>query len=291
MSQQQCKSRSTVGAAPLAADEAVDWLSKEAIGRERFRVLLQQWLRRNNWSLAVVQRLSELALLATSDVPVTPWSAGMALQPGDWVNHRGHVWEAIGQPISEPAEGDAGWREKALTKRLHASGLNLFLRNRNRTLASTFLLELGRLNEWVADVKAGTAQPPAESRLRELVLAAETISDEDGPLGCEELLSIAVGRLMPPPWPRAATAPSTAETGVPARQLRAAAAAAGLDIVEDWEVIASMYPTKDPSRLERLQQVLRGVGQWDPLQEEDEQAACLVLLKQLQLKAAKPSDQ
>jgi hypothetical protein len=33
------------------------------------------------------------------------------------------------------------------------------------------------------------------------------------------------------------------------------------------------------------------VGQWDPLQEEDEQAACLVLLKQLQLNAAKPSDQ
>lgn len=289
MSQQQIKARSTPGLAALAADEADDWLAMEAIGRERFRVLLQQWLKRNNWSLAVVQRLSELALLATADVPVPPWSAGMALQPGDWVTHRGHVWEAIGTPRSEPAEGDAGWREKALTSRLHASGLNLFLRNRNRTLTSTFLLELGRLNEWVAAVKAGTSQPPAESRLRELVLAAETISDQDGPLGCEELLSIAVGRLMPPPWPGAPTAPSTAERGIPARQLRAAAAAAGLDIVEDWEAIAAMYPTNDSGRLERLQQVLRGVGQWDQKQEEDEHAACLVLVKRLQQHAEQGS--
>jgi hypothetical protein len=291
MSQQQIKSRSTVGAAPMADNDADDWLAKEAIGRERFRALLQQWLRRNNWSLAVVQRLSELALLAESDVPVPAWSAGMALKSGDWVNHRGHVWEAVGTPLSEPADGDAGWREKALTSRLHASGLNLFLRNRNRALASTFLLELGRLNEWVAAVKAGTAQPPAESRLRDLVLAAETISDQDGPLGCEELLSIAVGRLMPPPWPRAATVSSTAERGVPARHLRAAAAAAGLDIVDDWETIAAMYPTNDQGRLERLQQVLRGVGQWDPLQEENEQAACLVLLQQLRQHGEKASDQ
>jgi len=257
----------------------------ESVGRERFRLLLQHWLSRNNWSLAVVSRLSELALLARSEVPVPAWSAGMKLHHGDWVNHRGHVWEAVGTPLSEPAEQAAGWRDVALSSRLHASGLNLFLRGRNRTLTTTFLLELGRLNEWVAAVKAGSAQPPAESRLRERVMAADVISDLEGPLGCEELLSIAVGRTLPPPWPRPKAGPGTAEGGVPARQLRAAAAAAGLDIVEDWEAIAAMYPTKDPSRLERLQQVLRGTGQWDPEQEEDEQAACLVLLQQLEQRA------
>jgi hypothetical protein len=277
MSQQQIQPRSF----SALAVEPSSWLFAESIGRDRFRLLLAEWLSRNGWSLAVASRLAELALLAQANLPVPDWTAGMALNPGDLVNHRGHAWEALGKPRSEPAEGDPGWREVGLTSRLHASGLNLFLRGKNRALTSTFLLEVGRLNEWVAAVQAGQAQPPVEIRLRELVQGAVVIQDSDGALGPEELLSIVIGRVEPPPWPGAARSTSPGES-VTARQLRAAAAAAGLDIIDDWSTIAAMYPTSDSHRLSRLQQVLRGTGQWDPEQRDDERAACLVLLQRLQ---------
>lgn len=258
------------------------WLNTETIGRERFRLLLQQWLKRNGWSLAVVSRLAELALLAKADTTVPDWTAGMPLKAGDWVNHRGHAWEAIGSPLSEPAEDDPGWREVGLTSRLHASGMNLFLRNRNRTLTSTFFLEVGRLNEWVAAVQKGAAAVPQDARLQELVAQAAVLCDDEGLYGPEEMLSIATGRLIPPAFDAASAAVSRQPaSGVPARQLRAAAAAAGLDIIDDWPEIARMYPSTEPARLERLQQVLRGTGSWDPQQEEDEHAAALVLLQAL----------
>lgn len=280
MSQQQTQ-RPLAGATPADQDRG-RWLIMETIGRDRFRALVEQWLKRNNWSFAVASRLAELALLAQAKVPVPDWIAGMPLEPGSWVNHKGHTWEAVGTPLSEPAEGVAGWLDKGLTSRLHASGLNLFLRNKSRSLTTTFLLELGRLNEWVARVQAGQAAPPTEQRLRDLVTSATVISDEEGALGPEELLSIAIGRTDPPPWPGEIATDAATTVAVPARQLRAAAAAAGLDIIDDWQTISSMYPTANQRRLDRLQQVLRGLAQWDPQQEEDEQAACLVLLQRLQ---------
>ncbi len=284
MGQQQIEPRSF----SALALEPSSWLFAETIGRDRFRQLLAEWLRRNGWSLAVASRLAELSLLAQANRPVPDWTAGMALKPGDLVNHRGHAWEALGSPLSEPADGVPGWREVGLTSRLHASGLNLFLRGKHRAITSTFLLEVGRLNEWVAAVQAGKAQAPAETRLRELVQAAVVIQDQDGALGCEEFLSIIIGRVEPPPWPGPTPSTSPEET-VTARQLRAAAAAAGLDIVDDWGAIAAMYPTSDHHRLSRLQQVLRGTGQWNPQQEDDERAACLVLLQRLQRHAEGPA--
>jgi hypothetical protein len=289
MTQQQTQGRLAAIASAAPDSDRERWLIMETIGRDRFRALLQQWLKRNNWSLAVASRLAELALLAQAKVPVPDWTAGMPLQPGSWVNHKGHAWEAVGTPASEPAEGDAGWLDRGLTSRLHASGLNLFIRNKNRSLTATFLLELGRLNEWVARVQAGNAAPPTEQRLRDLVTNATVISDADGALGPEELLSIAVGRSDPPPWPGGTTADAATTAVVPARQLRAAAAAAGLDIIDDWQTISGMYPTADQGRLERLQQLLRGLAQWDLQEEEDERAACLVLLQRLQQHAEQTS--
>jgi hypothetical protein len=69
---------------------------------------------------------------------------------------------------------------------------------------------------------------------------------------------------------------------VSARQLRTAAAAAGLDIIDNWAEIAAMYPSTDPVRLERLQQVIRGLATWDLQQEEDERVGALVLLQALE---------
>ena len=280
MAQQQ-NQRTPVPSGPVLASQSVHWLHAEAIGRERLRLLLEQWLQRNGWSLAVVSRLAELSLLAESKDPVPDWSAGMSLTSGSWVNHKGHAWEAVGTPLSEPAEGADGWIDQGLTSRLHASGLNLYLRKRRASLTVTFLLEMGRLNEWVAKVQAGEADPPREPRLSELVKKATVISDQQGPYGPEELLSIAGGLLVPPPWPGEPTSSGALESGVPARQLRAAAAAAGLDIIDDWALIAELYPSNDKGRLERLQQVLRGIAQWDAQQEDDERAACLVLLQRL----------
>lgn len=280
MAQQQ-NQRSTPLPAGSVLTQPVHWLHAEAIGRERLRLLLEQWLQRNGWSLAVVSRLAELSLLAQSKEPVPDWCAGMPLTTGTWVNHKGHAWEAVGAPLSEPAEGADGWIDQGLTSRLHASGLNLYLRKRKASLTVTFLLEMGRLNEWIAKVQAGEAAPPREPRLSELVKNATVIGDEQGPYGPEELLSIAGGLLVPPPWPGQITGSGASECGVPARQLRAAAAAAGLDIIDDWALIADLYPSTDKSRLERLQQVLRGIAQWDAQQEDDERAACMVLLQRL----------
>jgi len=271
--------------APPADDAAREhWLTTETTGRERFRSLLQHWLKANGWSLAVTSRLAELALLAKAGEPIPDWMAGMPLSSGSWVNHRGHAWEAIGEPRSEPAADNPGWREVGLTSRLHASGINLFLRGKNRTLTSTFFLEVGRLNEWIAAVQAGKAPAPQEVRLQELVSQATVLRDEEGVLGPEEMLSIAVGRLMPPTMNDPEEPPASAasvEAMVPARALRAAAAHAGLDIIEDWQQIAELYPTDDPQRLSRLQQVLLGQSHWSTSEAEDEHLASQVLLQQL----------
>lgn len=281
MAQQQNHGNAPVPPRLLPDSDQLRWFHREAVGREKLRLLIDQWLKRNGWSLAVVARLAELSLLADADQVIPSWTAGMPLESGSLVNHRGHLWEAIGSPLSEPAEGDAGWTDHGLTSRLHASGLNLYLRNRKSSLTVSFLLELGRLNEWVAQVKAGEAEAPAEPRLSSLVKGATVISDSDGPLGPEELLSIAGGRLDPPAWPGEAITPAGQESSVSARQLRSAAAAVGLDIIEDWPLIAKLYPSDDQRRLERLQQVLRGLAQWDGQQEEDEAFACRVLLERL----------
>lgn len=278
----QRQSQGEMPAAPLlSVVDQEQWLHSITLGREALRKLLEQWFKRNGWSLAVVSRLTELSLLAQSKVPVPDWSAGMPLHPGGWVNHRGHLWQCEGTPLSEPAEGVKGWSDRGLTSRLHSSGLNLFIRNRRPLLSVTFLLELGRLNEWVAAVKAGKAAPPADQRLNQLVQAATVIRDADGPLGPEELLSIAGNRVPPPPWP---DTPSTTDAGgsVSARQLRAAAAAAGLDIIEDWDKIAELYGIDDQVRLVRLQKVLQGLARWTDQQEDDEHNACLVLLNRLE---------
>lgn len=280
---------SEIDASQDEASEPLSWLISEAIGRERLRLLLEQWFKRNGWSLAVVSRLAELSLLAKANRPVPDWAAGMPLKPGDWVNHRGHVWEAVGTPLTEPADGVPGWIDHGLTSRLHNSGLNLYLRRRKASLTVTFLLEMGRLNEWVAQVQTGQAAAPLDPRLNELVTSAIVIRDGDGPLGPEELLSIAGMRMRPPVWPDQPTLTGTVNGSVSARQLRAAAASAGLDFIEDWAVIADLYPSKEAERLARLQQVLTGQTHWDEDQAENERAACLVLLERLrELAGQKP---
>lgn len=281
MALKQNQSNTPVDAQLLTGSEQLGWLTAEADGRERLRQLLQQWQKRNGWSLVVMSRLAELSLLAEAKVPVPDWVAGMPLQTGDLRNHRGHAWEAIGNPLTEPADGSAGWIDRGLTSRLHASGLNLYFRNQKSSLTVSFLLEMGRLNEWIARVQAGNAQPPADQRLSELVMTSTVISDGEGPLGPEEFLSIAGSRLQPPSWPDQPATPADVAI-VPARQLRAAAAAAGLDIIDDWATIADLYPSDDPERLKRLQKVLQGLAQWDAQQEEAEQVAAYVLLQRLQ---------
>jgi hypothetical protein len=281
MDQTQTRTNTPVDPELLSGSEQLRWLTAEADGRELLRQLLQQWQKRNGWSLAVMSRLAELSLLAEANVPVPDWIAGMPLQPGDLVNHRGHAWEAVDKPLIEPADGASGWIDRGLTRRLHASGLNLYFRNQKASLSVSFLLEMGRLNEWIARVQAGKTQPPADQQLSELVMASTVIRDGDGPLGPEELLSITGSRLQPPPWPDEPAAPADVAT-VPARQLRAAAAAAGLDIIDDWATIADLYPSDDPDRLKGLKMVLQGLAQWDAQQEEDEQVAAHVLLQRLQ---------
>lgn len=288
---QQQKQRSMRMSHALADPGQLNWLNAENLGRERLRLLLAEWLKRNGWSLAVVSRLAELSLLAGSKTPVPDWVAGMPLQSGALVNHRGHVWQADGEPSIEPLEGAPGWIDQGLSSRLHASGLNLYLRNRKSSLTVSFLLEMGRLNEWIARVQEGRATAPNDPRLNQMVMSATVIRDADGPYGPEDLLSIAGDRLPPPPWPDQSSSTDAAGI-VSGRQLRAAAAAAGLDIIDDWPRIADLYPSDDTKRLERLHQVLRGDAQWGSAEAEDEQVAAVLLLQRLQqmaLQTAKPN--
>jgi hypothetical protein len=208
----------------------------------------------------------------------------MSLQGGQWVNHRGHVWEATGTPASEPADGVPGWREVSLTSRLHSSGLNLFLRRKSRVLASTFFLELGRLNEWVADVQAGKKTSPADQRLRDCVARAHVLIDQQGIFGPEEFLSIALGRLTPEPLVKkqAAAEQQWPPECISGRTLRKAAIDAGLDIVDDWAQILELYPGKEPERQKFLRQVLLGTEIWGPKQVDVEQLATKVLLQRLE---------
>lgn len=283
MDQQQQLSRPP-GSEPLTSAARGHWLSTEGSGREVLRSLIEQWLDHNGWSLAVTSRLAELALLARSSEPILEWVAGMPLQAGQWVNHRGHVWEAIGTPASEPADDVPGWREISLTSRLHSSGLNLFLRRKSRSLASTFFLELGRLNEWVAAVQAGKQAAPTDQRLRDCVASAHVLRDQQGVFGPEELLSIALGRLTPEPLVKkqAAAEQQRPPECISGRTLRQAASAAGLDIVDDWAQIVGLYPGKEPERQEFLRLVLLGTETWGPEQVEGEQLATQVLLQRLE---------
>jgi len=283
MDQQQQLSRPP-RSEPLTSAARGHWLSTEGSGREVLRSLIEQWLDHNGWSLAVTSRLAELALLARSSEPILEWVAGMPLQAGQWVNHRGHVWEAIGTPASEPADDVPGWRDVGLSSRLHSSGLNLFLRRKSRILASTFFLELGRLNEWVAAVQAGKQASPTDQRLQDCVASAHVLRDQQGIFGPEELLSIALGRLTPEPLVKKQVAAEQQRPPqcISGRTLRQAASAAGFDIVEDWAQIVALYPGKEPERQKFLRQVLLGTETWGPQQLEGEQLATQVLLQRLE---------
>jgi hypothetical protein len=284
MDQQRQRLSQFAGSQPLIPAARDHWLTTEQSGREVLRSLIEQWLEHNGWSLAVTSRLAELALLARSSEPVLEWVAGMSLQAGQWVNHRGHVWEAIGTPASEPSDDVPGWRDVSLTSRLHSSGLNLFLRRKSRNLASTFFLELGRLNEWVAGVQAGKEAAPTDQRLRDCVASAHVLGDVEGTFGPEELLSIAIGRLTPEPLVKkqAAAEQQRPPECISGRTLRKAATDAGLDIVEDWAQILELYPGKECERQTFLRQVLLGTETWGPKQVEGEQLATQVLLQRLE---------
>ena len=286
MDQQQQLSPSP-GSEPLTPAARAHWLNQEQSGREVLRSLIWQWLDHNGWSLAVTSRLAELALLAQSSEPILEWTAGMPLQAGQWVNHRGHIWEAIGMPASEPVEGAAGWRDVSLSSRLHSSGLNLFLRSKSRALASTFFLELGRLNEWVAAVQAGKRAAPTDQRLRDCVASAHVLrDDQQRVIGPEEMLSIALGRLTPTPLDNSRAAADPPPECISGRTLRAAASAAGLDIVDDWVQIAALYPNQKPEQVEYLKRVLLGTATWGPEKVECEQLATQVLLQRLEERTA-----
>jgi hypothetical protein len=286
MDQQQQQLSPSPGSEPLTPAARDHWLTTEQNGREVLRSLIEQWLDHNGWSLAVTSRLAELALLARSSEPILEWDAGMSLQAGQWVNHRGHVWEAIGTPASEPADDVPGWREVSLSSRLHSSGLNLFLRRKSRSLASTFFLELGRLNEWVAAVQAGKQAAPTDQRLRDCVASAHVLRDQQGIFGPEEMLSIAIGRLTPTPLDNRRTVADPPPECISGRTLRKAASAAGLDIVDDWDQIAALYPGQEPERQEYLKRVLLGTATWGPEQVEGEQLATQVLLHRLEERTA-----
>jgi hypothetical protein len=286
MDQQQQQLSPSPGSDPLTPAARDHWLTTEQNGREVLRSLIEQWLDHNGWSLAVTSRLAELALLARSSEPILEWVAGMSLQAGQWVNHRGHVWEAIGTPASEPADDVPGWREVSLSSRLHSSGLNLFLRRKSRSLASTFFLELGRLNEWVAAVQAGKQAAPKDQRLRDCVASAHVLRDQQGIFGPEEMLSIAIGRLTPTPLDNRRTVADPPPECISGRTLRKAASAAGLDIVDDWDQIAALYPGQEPERQEYLKRVLLGTATWGPEQVEGEQLATQVLLHRLEERTA-----
>jgi hypothetical protein len=86
-----------------------------------------------------------------------------------------------------------------------ASQLNNLQRQQLKLATVTVFDTLGRLNEYLALIKAGTMEPPTDERLRRHALEGIVIADAEGdPYGAEKFLSVFLGLLVPPsssrPW-------------------------------------------------------------------------------------------
>jgi len=263
-------------------------LQRHAEGQAVFAELLRRWMTRSGWSYAAMADLAEAAVIALEAPTIPVMEVGNRYQAGQLLLANGHVWRARHSVLVEELprlrekEPSPDWEAAASVRRVFASQLNNLQRQLLRLATCTTFDTLGRLNEYLAAIKAGTMQPPTDERLRRHAIEGIVIADAQGPYGAEEFFSVFLGYTKPPILRPDLDDRAAAELSAQlARSIRNGIQAAGLDLVDDWASWAQCYPSSDPDRLARIKEVATGRGTWSVDAVMDEAAAVKIGLARL----------
>lgn len=278
----------TVLSRPTLPSQLPTALLRHSHGQQVFAELLRRWMARSGWSYAAMADLAEAAVIALEAPSIPPMEPGARYRSGQLRLANGHVWRARHDvmttelPKLREKEPNPDWEPVAAVRRIFASQLNNLQRQLLRGATVTVFDTLGRLNEYVAAIKAGKLEPPSDERLRRHALEGIVIADEQGPYGAEEFLSVFLGLLTPPMvQPELDDRAAARLSAQVARDIRTGMREAGLDLVDDWPQFLSCYPTSDPDRLAKIRDVTMGSGTWSVDSVSDEAAAVKIALARL----------
>jgi hypothetical protein len=188
-------------------------------------------------------------------------------------------------PKLREKEPNADWERVAAVRRIFASQLNNLQRQQLKFPTVTVFDTLGRLNEYLALIKAGTIEPPTDERLRRNALEGIVIADAEGePYGAEKFLSVFLGLLVPPIVKQVMDDSAAAHlSDQVASDIRRGLMKAELDLIDDydWKQFLSCHPSSDPDRLVKLRDVTFRKSTWSVESVEDEVAAVEIALAKL----------
>lgn len=280
-------------AQPAGDKAAMGALQRDQAGREAFFSLLRSWMVRSNWSLALLADLCEEAMRAKLAAGVGDWDRAKRYREGALVVSGGSVWKAlrdIEKGAVDPKKAEDGWEKVAVLRRVYPSQLHQLQLGQTKMVSPVAFEVLGELNLWLAELRRGRAKLPASRKLQERLRFATVVEDADGPFGPEELLSVYLGRLVPPLGVLALTEQQANDRSrAMARRIREGFRVAGLDLVDDWPTFVRCYPTSDQARLAKVRDVALSQAAWSPEQVEDEEVAVAIALKRL-LGEPQPAD-
>lgn len=249
-------------------------LLRHAYGQEVFAKLLKRWMSRSGWSYAAMADLAEAAVIALEAPTIPEMEVGSRYRAGQLLLANGHVWRARHSvlvaelPKLREKEPNADWEHVAAVRRIFASQLNNLQRQQLKLATVTVFDTLGRLNEYLALIKAGTMEPPTDA--------------EGDPYGAEKFLSVFLGLLVPPLVKPAMDDRAAANLSCQvAREIRDGLKKARLDFVDDWPQFLSCHPSSDPDQLVKLRDVMVGESTWSVESVEDEVAAVEIALAKL----------
>lgn len=267
---------------PITPPAAAPRLYRDTNGRENFFGLVRSWINRSNWSFRAMAELTEQALRHDLAGALSDWVSGRTYQQGDCVVHDGCAWSALTTTTAEPGPDARQWSRGPSFRRVHTSQLHKIAHGNLQAVNADIFDALGTLNLYLAALRRQEADPPAQPRLAAEAAAGLVLEDTDGPLGPEELFAIYVGRMRPPITTALMSERQATDLSRKiAKRLRIAAAAAGLDIVDDWAELTALHPSNDASRLRKLREIALGMGQWSAEQVEDEEFAVNALIQKL----------
>ncbi len=255
-------------------------LQRHAEGQAVFAELLRRWMTRSGWSYAAMADLAEAAVIALEAPTIPEMAVGSRYRADQLLLANGHVWKARHAvlvqelPRRQEKEPNPNWEAVASVRRVFPSQLNNMQRQLLRLATCITFDTLGRLNEYLAAIKAGTMEPPTDERLRRHALEGLVIADAQGPYGAEEFFSVFLGYTKPPILRPDLDDRAAAELSAQvARDIRDGIKTAGLDLVDDWATWIQCYPSSDPERLARIKDVATGRGTWPVDAVLDEAAA------------------
>jgi hypothetical protein len=267
---------------PVTPPPTAPRLYRDANGHENFYGLIRSWINRSGWSFRAMAELAEHALREELAADLPDWVAGFVAQQGDHVVHDSCVWVALTSTSAKPSDDSRDWSRGPSFRRVHTSQLHKIAHASLQAVSADIFEALGTLNLYLANMRCKDAKPPGGPRLAKEAAAGFVLEDSDGPLGPEELFAIYLGRMRPPITIDVMSERQASELSRQiAKQLRTAAAAAGLDIIDDWAELAALHSSTDQARLRKLREIALGMGHWSAEQIQDEQFAVDALIQKL----------